>query len=68
MNAKVIKRFKDKDTGEVRAVGDVFECTEARFKEILEVGPFVEEIELPKPKRTRKKAAAKPAAKADAAE
>ena len=68
MEAKVIKRFKDKETGEVRAVGDIFECTQTRFNEILEAGPFVEKVETAKPKRTRKKAAAKAEDKADAAE
>ena len=34
MKAEVIKRFKDAKTGDVRNVGEVFECSAARFKQI----------------------------------
>lgn len=65
MNARVIKRFKDKETGEIRNVGDVFECTKARFEEILAVGDLVEEVELPKKRTTGKKSEAKAGSKAE---
>lgn len=65
MNARVTKRFKDKETGEIRKVGEVFECTKARFDEIRAVGDLVEEVELPKKRTTRKKAETKADAKAE---
>lgn len=68
MNARVTKRFKDKQTGEIRNVGDVFECTKARFDEIKAVGDLVEEVELPKKRPARKKAEAKADTKAEATE
>lgn len=43
MKAKVIVKFKDKETGKVRKVGEIFDCTKKRFEEILTVGKFVEE-------------------------
>ena len=44
MKAKVLQKFKDKYTGEVREVNEVFTCTKKRFAEILSVGEFVEEV------------------------
>lgn len=41
MNVKVIKKFKDKNTSEIRKVDDVFEVTEKRFAELK---GFVEEV------------------------
>lgn len=61
MNVKVIERFKDRETGEIRKVGDVFDATEERCAEILKVGKFIEvcqreeEVEE-KPKKTKAKA------------
>lgn len=66
MNARVIRRFRDKETKEMREVGDIFECTKARFDEISAVGNFVEEVEIPKKRTTRKKAETKTATKAEA--
>lgn len=44
MKAKVLKKFKDKETGKVREVGEEFSCTKKRFAEILAVGEFVAEV------------------------
>ena len=43
MKVKVIKRFKDKTTGKVRKVDDVFTVSKERFAEIIKAGPYVEE-------------------------
>lgn len=34
MKIKVLKKFKDKVTGEIRKIGDVFECSKERLEEI----------------------------------
>lgn len=44
MKAKVLRRFKDKHTGEIYKVGEVITVSKARFAEILEVAPLVEEV------------------------
>lgn len=44
MKAKVLKRFKDKYSGEIHEAGDIITVTKKRFKEILEVGVLVEEV------------------------
>lgn len=44
MKAKVVKRFKDKYTGEIHEAGDIITVTKKRFKEILEVDALVEEV------------------------
>ena len=44
MNVKVLKKFKDKHTGEVYKKGDWLTITEERFKEILQVGQFVYKV------------------------
>ena len=44
MKAKVIVEFRDKETGELRKVGEEFTCNKKRFAEILSVGAFVEEV------------------------
>ncbi|MCD8127489.1 MAG: hypothetical protein LUD82_08640 [Clostridiales bacterium] len=44
MKATVLKKFKDKNTGKVYKPGDTVTLTEARFKEILKVGPLVERV------------------------
>lgn len=44
MKVKVVQKFIDKHTGEVRKIGDEFVCTKKRFAEILSVGAFVEEV------------------------
>lgn len=60
MKAKVIKRFKDKYTGERYKVNRVLEISKERFDEILTVDKLVEEIkeevkeEAPKKKTTKK--------------
>lgn len=43
MKVKVVEKFRDKKTKEIRKVGEVFNVSKERFKEIIEVGPFVEE-------------------------
>ena len=44
MKAKVVQKFIDKHTGEVRDVNDEFTCTKKRFNEILSAGDFVVEV------------------------
>ena len=44
MKVKTIKRFKDKHTGKVHKVGDVFTVNKDRFAEIIKSGKFVEEF------------------------
>lgn len=44
MKAKVLKRFKDKHSGEIHEPGDIITVTKKRFKEILEVDVLVEEV------------------------
>lgn len=41
MRVFVIKRFKDKHTGEMRHEGDSFEVSAERFKEICSAGEYV---------------------------
>ncbi len=52
MKVKVLQTFRDRHTLELHRKGEVFECTKARFDEILGVGKFVEEV---KEKKTKKK-------------
>lgn len=42
MKVKVIKEFVDKHTKKLNKVGDSFECSETRYKEIQRAGSFVE--------------------------
>ncbi len=44
MKAKVIKKFRDKYTGDMYAVDDVITVTKKRYNEILETGKLVEEV------------------------
>ena len=44
MKVKVLKRFKDKHTDEIHEKGKVMDVTKTRYKEILKVGVFVEEV------------------------
>lgn len=44
MKVKVIKKFVDKHTKEVRKVGEVLTISKDRFEEILTVGKLVEEV------------------------
>ena len=41
MKVEVTKRFIDKETKQLREVGETFEVTEARFKEISAAGNYV---------------------------
>ena len=50
MKARVLCKFIDKETGELRKAGDVFTCTKKRFAEILSVGLLVEEVKEEKQK------------------
>ena len=43
MKAKVLKRFKDKHTGEVYRPGAIITVTKKRFAEILQTAKLVEE-------------------------
>lgn len=54
MKVKVVKRFKDIREKIIREAGEVFECTEERYREILEKGDYVTasgESDEVKPKR-----------------
>lgn len=44
MKVKVIRRFKDKKTGDIRKKGEEFTLSKERFAEIEKVGHFVEEV------------------------
>lgn len=59
MKAKVIQKFKDKNTKEIYKVGQEIEVTKERFKEMNSTpnGQFVEEVKQPKeePKKEPKK-------------
>lgn len=44
MKVKVIQKFRDKETQKVRLVGDVFECSDKRLKEIKSAGDYVEVV------------------------
>lgn len=52
MKAKVLKRFKDKYSGEIHEEGKIFIISRERYNEILEVGPLVEEVEVKKNKKS----------------
>ena len=55
MKAKVLKPFFDVKEQVNRHVGEVFECTSARFSEIVSILPdWVEEMKEAKPKKTVK--------------
>lgn len=55
MKVKVLKEFTDKHTSKLHAVGEVFECDQARLKEIQSVSEkLVTVIEKDAPKRTQK--------------
>ena len=54
MKAKVIVTFKDIRKKKLRKAGEEFECSEARFEEILKKGKFVERVE-PKTANPREK-------------
>lgn len=44
MKVKVIRRFKDKKTGDIRRKGEEFTLSKERFAEIENAGHFVEEV------------------------
>lgn len=44
MKVKTLKRFRDKETKAIHEVGETFEATAERVKEILSVGKYVEEV------------------------
>lgn len=45
---KVIKKFRDKYTGQIYNVGDILDLTKNRIDEILSCGFFVEKHEVSK--------------------
>lgn len=53
MKAKVLKRFKDKHTGELHQKGTTITVSKERFDEIMSVGPFVEAIKTGKTKKEK---------------
>lgn len=50
MKAKVLKRFKDKYSGEIYKEGDILDISKDRFEEILTVGLIVEEVKVKRKK------------------
>lgn len=50
MKVKVIKRFRDKHTGEIHKVGDKLTISKERFEEIQSVDNLVEVIPTKKKK------------------
>lgn len=44
MKVKVLKKFKDKKTGKVRHVDEIFTVSKERYEEILKVGELIEEV------------------------
>ena len=56
MKLKVVKKFRDKITGELHQVGDTFEVEDARGEELLnhEMG-IVSEVKARERKATKKK-------------
>lgn len=55
MKAKVLKRFRDKHTGELYKVGTTITISRERFEEILTVGPLVEPIKTGKANKPKEK-------------
>lgn len=53
MKAKVLKRFKDKHTGELHQKGTTITVSKERLEEILTVGPFVEAVKTGKTKEKK---------------
>lgn len=51
---KVIMPFKDKETGKVRKVNEIFDCTPARLAEIKKAGRYV--VEVPEEKAPKAEA------------
>lgn len=52
MKAKVLKMFRDKETGQVRQIGEIFDVSETRSKEILSAGDYIELVKPAKKKDT----------------
>ena len=48
MRVKVLKKFKDKYSGEIHKAGKVMTISKERYSEILKVAPLVEEVKTPK--------------------
>ena len=48
MKAKVLRRFKDKYSGNVYKAGDIITISKERFEEILTVAPLVTKVETKK--------------------
>lgn len=44
MRCRVIQGFIDKETGKGLCIGDVYQCTEARFEEIQDKGEYLSVI------------------------
>jgi len=56
LKVRVIRDFYDLANNDtLRKVGDEFVVSQERYKEILSVGDFVEEIKEDKPKKSTKK-------------
>lgn len=44
MEVKVLKKFRDRHSGEIHRAGDILTINKKRFEEILAVGLLVEEV------------------------
>lgn len=44
MRVKVLKKFRDVKTKEVRNVGSMFECSKERYEELVAAGEYVENV------------------------
>lgn len=44
MKVRVINKFRDAESKEVRKPGDVFECSEQRYEQISATGAYVEKL------------------------
>lgn len=54
MKVKVLRRFRDKETMQIRERGAVIEVSEKRAKEILAAGDYIEVVENTKGRTTKK--------------
>lgn len=51
MKAKVVLKYRDKETNIINNVGDVIDVTEERFEEITKAGPYLTAVEEPEPEK-----------------
>lgn len=54
MKVKVIREFVDRHTDDLHPVGEVFDVTAKRLKEIQDAGDYVQEVKEDKPEKADK--------------